>query len=715
MNFSNWDQEIIKIRRNSALSPAHITVEFNRTKKTKIFSNKLGNISFFATKDLNLLRNRVIEREQNFSSDGFNYKNIDHVYIQKTIIAPDSNGLFTIYSHGFPLGGSSKGLENCSQYGLQCEAGNGTDRSCVAGKCKIGTLQKIKDTKWKYQSNNTYTYGSSNIPLKYYVAGGNQVTLKTIRRGTHTTYAPDNNAATIEVDKPASVTTQIYLPPRDYFSDDFLESFIVITNKKPNNREWRIVPDSNVPGAFKAVKITQPEIRHIEDRKSKFIRTILLRAYTTQSEGFINNRLYGTPDELIKSTLLEFFKDLDNVWIDYCTEIINEQYELAESTFEYLALTYEKIFELFEKIVQITPSSLSKSNIDFGKDITSRPVYSRLPGLNEAYRSDPSFSDIETVAQWLTSGVDEFLSKKKEELSSFYFDYLNPETCNPANLDWLAQHLGLFGPLWNTLWDKNIKRSMINNAYGWWDTVSSVTIPALGEVLTPKGEALQKYPFTKQEWVDESVLTDNLLSIKLDEIDGVSISQSTGAIVPSDTFKYRQFSDDRVNLASVNQVLINKELWNGLIESKGSLLGIAFLSSVFGLKAHTSSELEVVDLQRRVFRPKVGLRNAEIDAPLLLPFKSEVIQVGTISDAKPINYVNQLIADVSKVTSVSESRNIFFRVPYYYNRDGKSWDRVSYLARWMPTNLNVRVQYAYLSADLWAVGDAFFELDITST
>jgi hypothetical protein len=52
-------------------------------------------------------------------------------------------------------------------------------------------------------------------------------------------------------------------------------------------------------------------------------------------------------------------------------------------------------------------------------------------------------------------------------------------------------------------------------------------------------------------------------------------------------------------------------------------------------------------------------------------------------------------------------------VPYYYNRDGRSWDKVSYIAKnWMPSHLNVKVQYAYLSADLWSVGDAFFEPEI---
>ena len=203
---------------------------------------------------------------------------------------------------------------------------------------------------------------------------------------------------------------------------------------------------------------------------------------------------------------------------------------------------------------------------------------------------------------------------------------------------------------------------------------------------------------------------DNLLGIKLDEIETISVEN--GTIVSDQIFKVKTYSEttDQISLFSTDTARVDKSLWNGLIEAKGSLLSVAFLSSVFGLKAHSPVELQIVDLERKIFRPKTGLRNAEITAPILLPYKQDVIQVGTVKDASVGNYTNQLVAGVSRVSSVSESRNVFFRVPYYYNRDGKSWDRVSYIAKnWMPSNLNVRVQYPYLSAGLWAVGDAFFE------
>ena len=107
-----------------------------------------------------------------------------------------------------------------------------------------------------------------------------------------------------------------------------------------------------------------------------------------------------------------------------------------------------------------------------------------------------------------------------------------------------------------------------------------------------------------------------------------------------------------------------------------------------------------------------------------MPYKAEVLQVcGEFMDANgsgfsgsdlKINiYANQIVAGISRVTTIEDSKNMFFRVPYYYNRDGKSWDRVAYISdNWMPNNLNKRVQYAFLSADLWAVGDAFFEPEV---
>ena len=720
MNTSAWNS--LKTKDLSpALSSGHLIIEFDRTKKSRIFAHKLGGVDFSLGRNVNAERQKVIDREiGNITINGFKYKNVGHVYSADQVTPRAGNAYsYPVYAHGHPMGGTEHaGMENCVRNGLQCKTGEGTGSLCNPGKCVIGTLQKVTENKWKYTSVNTY--GSPARPVIYYLPGDKLVKLKTILRGYYVTYAADGTPYKIAITKPASATSTILLPPKFYYSDDFIDSAIIRTDERLQSVARR--PSIDIIG--------------VENRKARFVRNIIISAYPKTSEGYLNDRLHVTATEEIVNALTEAFSGLDAEWAERCNLIINEEYSYRFSKvydgLDLISVVYDRVKELFESIVQVTESSFSKPQILFGKESIARPVYSRLPGVAEGYRSDPAFSDVETPAQWLVSGVDEFLSKKKDSIASFYADYLDPDTCNPALLDWLAQHVGLFGELWNPLWDNHVKRALIKNSFGWWDRTRELEVPALGKVLTPKGEALEQFPFTQPEWSldPDGVLwgggeapwdnlvswggsIENIMKIKLDEIGMIHVDGDQ--IISDRIFKLKTYSDtaEKVSIFYADQIRVNKSRWNGLIEAKGSLLGMAFLSSVFGLKSHSPAELEIVDLDRKLFRPKTGLRNVEISAPILLPYKQDTLQVGTIEEASTSNYTNQLIADVSRATDTEGSKNLFFRVPYYYNRDGKSWDRVSYVIKnWMPSDLNSRIQYAYLSADLWSVGDAFFEPEV---
>lgn len=715
MNTSAWNSLKGK-KLPPAFSPGHLIVEFDRTKQQKIFSHRLGEVDFSATKNINAPRQVVIDKEiGNLDLNGFKFKNVGHVHSADVVSSKLSGDgyKYPVYAHGPSMGGVEHGgMENCSRAGLECKSGQGTNTLCSPGKCIIGTLERVNENKWKYISKNVY--GAAARPVVYYLPATARVVLKTILRGTYTTYSSAGSAYSVAITRPASITSVIHLPPIFYYSEDFIETAIIRTDERLRSVARKPLID----------------IIGVENRKSRFVQSIIISSYPKTSEGYLNDRLYNTAEKEIRDALVKGFATLDNEWVERINEIINEEflYRFAKvyTGLDFICVVYERIKDLFESIVQVTGSSFAEPKLSYNKATVSRPVYSRLPGLAEAYRSDPAFSTEETPAQWLTSGVDEFLSKKKDSVASFYSDYLDSDTCNPALLDWLAQHVGLAGDLWNPQWSTVIKRAMIKNAFGWWDREEVISIPGSENILTAKGVALSQFPFTQEEWADAPTNDawgagdlgwanfvswagnyDNLLKLKLDEIGSVELSSA-----PPLVFKAKTYSEttQKVVLFSVDQARANKTLWNGLIEAKGSLLGVVFLSSIFGLKAHTSSELEVIDLDKKVFRPRTGLRSAEILAPLLLPYKSEVIQVGELADASVGNYANQLIAGVSRVSTVEDSRNVFFRVPYYYNRDGKSWDRVGYIAKnWMPSNLNVRVQYPYLSADLWSVGDAFFE------
>ena len=711
MNLTVWDS-IKSKRRNPSLSSGHIILEFDRTKKQKIFAHKLGRITF-ETKDINTPRNDVIEVQKgNIDLNGFVYKNIGHTYSDTEVTSEDPFlGGFPIYAHGHPLGGTEHGgMESCSREGLTCKEGEGTDSLCNPGKCIIGKLSHVRNKKWKYESMNTY---DSDLPLIYYKNGTQEISLHTILRGKAVGFN-DSEAVTLSITSPASKYTKIYLPPKYYFSEDFIDTAIKVIDE-------RLSAINNPP---------KVDLIGLEDRKDRFISSFIILVYPKKTEGYLNDLLYedGIREE-IKNQALSLFSTLPQVWFEQCSAIIEDEWLYREArihtNFSFISTIYDRVKDLFEKIIQVTESSLKRGALDYQKTSISRPVYSRLPGISEAYRTDPLFSETESPAQWLTSGVDDFLSKKKDQISSFYENYLDPDSCSPLVLDWLAQHVGLTGDLWDTRWERKIKVALIKNAFGWFDREKTTTLPGVGDVKTPKGEALSQFPFTTSSlWTSDSA-QDNSLRICLNEINTVSYSENS-LIFTSNRYNYKEkIYDENTNLLSLtptNTIRIYDGKWNGLMEAKGSLLSFAFLSSVFDLKSHIPQEIEISNVISKegntdvlVSKPKNGLRNVEVDAPPLWPYKHDILQVGGESDLKINNFTNQIVAGVSRVTTPEDSKNVFLRVPYYYNRNGKSWDRVNYIAKnWLPDNLNKRTQYAYLSADLWAVGDGFFEPEIVA-
>jgi len=710
MNLSTWDS-IKPRKKNPSLSSGHLILEFDRTKKQKIFAHKLGNI-VFESKDLNTPRDEVISIQKgNLTLNGFVYKNIGHTYSDTEVTSEDATlGGFPIYAHGHPLGGTEHGgMESCARVGLVCKDGEGENTLCNPGKCVIGTLSHVRNKKWKYQSSKTY---NSNAPLIYYLNAEREVSLHSVLRGKAITFT-ESGPLTLDIDAPASKYSKIYLPPKYYFSEDFIDQAIKVIDERLdaiNNP-----PKTNVIG--------------LENRRDRFISSFITLLYPKKSDGYISLVLYedGVREE-VKNEMLQVFSTLPTEWYEQCALIIEDEYfyrgARVHNNFKFLIAVYNRIKDLFNNIVQVTKSSLKRGSLEYSKGDIARPVYSRLPGISEAYRSDPLFSEKESPAQWLTSGVDEFLSAKKDQISSFYQNYLDLETCSPLVLDWLAQHVGLFGDLWDDRWERKIKVAMIENAFGWYDREKTFTVPGVGEVKTPKGEALNKFPFTTNQLWTANETEDNSNRIKLDEINSVTYSLNT---LTSQYLHKEKVYDNVSKILSTlptNSIKIYDGKWNGLMESKGSILSFAFLSSIFDLKSHTENEIEIKSISTLVEengssfevlirKPKNGLRNAEIDAPPLWPYKSEILQVGGDSDLAINNFSNQIVAGISRVTSVEDSKNVFFRLPYYYNRNGKSWDRVNYISKnWLSDTLNKRVQYAYLSADLWAVGDGFFEPEI---
>jgi phage tail P2-like protein len=88
----------------------------------------------------------------------------------------------------------------------------------------------------------------------------------------------------------------------------------------------------------------------------------------------------------------------------------------------------------------------------------THPITSLLPGENGAYTDNPA-------ARSLTAPFDNFTAAIISALTNFYARALDPLTCEPAYLDWLAQWAGYTGVYWDSAWPVTAKRALIAEAY----------------------------------------------------------------------------------------------------------------------------------------------------------------------------------------------------------------------------------------------------------
>lgn len=759
---SIWDQRNRKFIRRG-YKPADLTVEFQRTKTIKIADHSLAQVTFNSRLDRNEERNEIISRDiKKLTSSGFRYETIGNVFSPEPLEIPeDSNGEFEVLAHGTPMEGDlNGGRENCAIEGLRCKDGEGGDSNCNPGKCVIGRIKKVSGYKWMYTS--AALYGDNSEPVTYFLGGKEVLELKTIIRGAFEGK---------KIDKSASKSTLIYLPPVNYLDKVFSQEYFKVFNS-----------------AYSLDGVTG-ELDGIVSSEEDFLSTVLTLAYRDNPRINIGSTMADIADRRIERVVIDVINDilfsLADVWKERVETYIegrwNNRIINQETNRKFISFTFRFLKDLLKQCIQVTKSNLKQARIGKVSDENVRPTYLRLPGASLSYRpaedetlvvanprdrlslpissldigtivvlsdrseayqflprsifdSDerkklgmsPVYSsrtkeelyspkDVKSwallpkdrvpqpaVAKWLLSGVDEFLREKKYESEDFYFSYLDPSECSVQNLDWLAQHVGLTEPFWNTEWEAKYKRTLIKNALGWFE--ESLTQEVGGkQYKTIKGEVLDQYPFTESAWRNEEELSGNEVNVEqvdLSKISQIVLDELTG-----------ELSDEEYSLKNsldkAPSFSIYKGDWKGLMESKGTIVSLVFLFTVFKVKAHSAKELELVN---GVFKVRSGLRAQENLAPVLLPTKYTFTQVGTEEDKTIDAYENQLIAGVTSIPDNFEANNLFFRMPFYYNRDGKTWNLVELAAKyWVSGSLNPRVQHAYLAADLWQQGDAFFE------
>lgn len=101
---------------------------------------------------------------------------------------------------------------------------------------------------------------------------------------------------------------------------------------------------------------------------------------------------------------------------------------------------------------------------------SQRPVYSRLPGVNEGYRKDEDPNVVRDdpvdppIAKWLTDFWDALLIEKKAQLDDIRDRQFDPLECDPEWLDLLAVMSGFTEEYWDKAWPDDVKRQLIANS-----------------------------------------------------------------------------------------------------------------------------------------------------------------------------------------------------------------------------------------------------------
>jgi hypothetical protein len=755
---SVWDQKNRKFIARG-FKPGKVTIEFNRTKTLKIANHSLGQIDFNSNPQLNKYRNEVINRDLNkLTKTGFKYENIGHVFSPEgTFLDKNSNDEYEILAHGSPMRGSFNGAkENCSIEKLVCADGEGTNSICNPGKCKIGKIKRVTNFKWKYVSNTTF---NSSENLEYFLGGKESIELKTIIRGNY----KNISGTELKIDSPASKNTVLYLPPVNYLGDLFSKEYLsiedggIITSEEDFVRQiikraykkkfgdklelggaYSSLSDSPLSEEvylsfidffFKLPKVWLDKVKGSAKEKwdnrqtsfesnREFISSLFneykvnfTKVIQITESSFKDSRINFISDKNTRPTYLRLPSASNSYQVNEDDIIViseeNDRFNINISTLEIgtTVITSDRKIA-YQFLPRVIEDKSLREDLEMSPVLDSRTkeeLYS--PKDTESWKRIPE-EDIPRapVAKWIMAGVDEFLREKKHDIDSFYYTYLDPTECSIKNLDWLAQHVGLSDPVWNVDWDNEHKRILIKNALGWFDENLSNSVLDT-EYLTIKGEVLQEKPFNSGVWRGQEELESgqtDLVEINTFKIAPIGVNSSTGETENIGSY-YKNNMQDLVSNFS-----INKGDWKGLMESKGSLLSLVFLFDLFNIKAHSCEEL--YKDSSGVFRVKSGLRSKEISAPVLLPYKQELLQVGTEEEYNSSTYVNQLVADRSIVTDLEGSKSIVFRLPFYYNSNGETWNTVERFAKhWLHGSLNPRVQYAYLAADLWKQGDVFFE------
>jgi hypothetical protein len=576
------------------------------------------------------------------------------------VLTPKALDAYEILDRGAEI---DENTDNCAVLGQACA--DGTPVQCVRGKCVVGSLEKQSATLYKYTHHNLAVSYSAADEIKLpngrkflefcELDGGYEDIARAIVSISYSSRVNSQEAGIL-----SNLESSVYTKDLYYGAMTYLHKRSASLLWRRYAREQLKLLDYTQSGTVVLNEIVELFLYWqnciLEVVRNKYNRSSLMLAPRAHPIYARLPQVYKIEDESLFLQDLSKRTELDGKTLDVGFKVIGET-----EAYIYLprSITDPETRDLYDL-----------SPLDLSEQFTPKDPQSWVK-LKE-------YDEVLDVSKLTLAGIDGELTASKEKIGAFFTDILDPDTCYPQVLDWVASIVGLLPPIWNAEWDLVLKRAVIKNALGWYDRLTS-SKNLLGEdILTPKGETLNQYPFSEYP---QHFGTSNNLNYEFSSlVPQIRVKNSMGI----------------TSLVSVDRLALNKADWVGLYESKGTFYNLFWwLMALRARKFDASTEIE--DDHINIF-----VENESEDA--CTPIVLTPCQVGDADSA----FDNKAVCGISRLY---ERISVVVPMSFKYSRDGAMWANVNDIVEnWTRIDRKPRVQYALFAAGYSTADDFLFEM-----
>lgn len=335
------------------------------------------------------------------------------------------------------------------------------------------------------------------------------------------------------------------------------------------------------------------------------------------------------------------------------------------------------------------------------------------------------------VAKWLTDHGDNFLMDKKEQIDTFFDDYLYPDS------------VGLFllrcdGPIRSSYKSENVNKLVDSWDFG---LINEESLRGPFDFITNSElDDFLNYDFYTNKILDwlaqhfgfidngtkyniwhngssygRSVNNGDVF-YNISEKRAILRNAYTQDVFQDYDYENKEFYFTRFPFSLYNR--LKPSNWDGLLKARGTKAALEFMFDVLGLHGYKSYTMqprytdslldfdEALDLIKYSNKP-------------LINYIKELTPEGTIIDRLPLAY-NDINYSETGVFKVGESvfaeghdKRYVLRVPFSWDRPSKNWNRVKEISNTYALNDTINIGYYYYVIGKSAAGECIFENEKT--